>query len=306
MPMDLKLLRYFVALAEEAHFGRAAERLHITQSPLSYGIQELEAELGVRLFERTTRSTVLTAAGKVVLEDARRALAAAQQVYAAAASVAQGYHGYLRIAIADSLAQPRLSELLALCREEEPEVELRIAMTPVAQLLKGLQDETIDAGFTLFHEEVKGHVADPVWEDRLAVAMPARHQLLIHKNVPMADALQYPLIVCHPESCQGGYSYIEAVFAAAKAQPIVVEHVPGHESMLMLIGAGLGIGFAIDSQIAQFQRPDVAVRPMEAALPPLTTYLLHSAKPSPQLERFIERAHRVGGASMSEGDERKN
>lgn len=177
-------------------------------------------------------------------------------------------------------------------------------MTPVAQLLKGLQDETIDAGFTLFHDEGKGYVADAVWEDGLAVAMPVRHQLMIHKRVPMADALQCPLIVCHPESCQGGYAYIEAVFAAAKAHPIVAEHVPGHESMLMLIGAGLGIGFAIDSQIAHFQRPDVAVRLMEPGLPPLTTYLLHaSAKPSPQLERSIERARRVGGLMTTDGGE---
>ena len=308
MHMDLKHLRYFVAVAEEAHFGRAAERLHMTQPPLSYGIQELEADLGVRLFERTTRSTTITPAGRLLLEDARRVLAAAQQIYVTAAAAAQGYCGYLRIAVADALAQPRLTELFALCRQEEPDVELRIFEMPVGQLVRALQQDDIDVGFTLFREEGKGYAVEPLWHDAVAVAMPARHQLLAHRRVPLAEALRYPLILCHPEMCQGGYAYIDAILAEAKVQPVIAEHVSGHESMLMMIGAGLGIGFAIEAQIAHFQRPDVAVRPMEAGLPPVTTQLLRSgAQPSQQLERFIDRARRVGGLARPEnGGEEMN
>lgn len=303
MHMDLKHLRYFVAVAEEGHFGRAAERLHMTQPPLSYGIQELESDLGVRLFDRTTRSTTITPAGRLLLEDARRVLAAAQQIYVTADAASQGYCGYLRIAVADALAQPRLTELFALCRQEEPEVELRIFEMPVAQMIRALQQDDIDVGLTLFSEQGKGYSVEQLWHDCVAVAMPARHQLLVHRRVPLADALRHPLILCHPEMCQGGYAYIDAILAEAKAQPVIAEHVSGHESMLMMIGAGLGIGFAIESQIAQFQRPDVAVRPMEASLPPVTTNLLRSdAQPSQQLERFVERARRVGGLGPHAGD----
>lgn len=166
-----------------------------------------------------------------------------------------------------------------------------------------MQQDDIDVGFTLSREEGKGYAVEPLWHDAVAVAMPARHQLLSHRRVPLAEALRYPLILCHPEMCQGGYAYIDAILAEAKVQPVIAEHVSGHESMLMMIGAGLGIGFAIEAQIAHFQRLDVAVRPMEAGLPPVTTHLLRSgAQPSLQLQRFIDRARRVGGLGLPDDE----
>lgn len=117
--MELRHLRCFVAIAEELHFARAAERLHIEQSPLSRTIKELEYHLGVRLFERTTRRTQLTWAGKVLLEEAHRVFAAIDQVKVSVKVAATGYHGRLRIALSDGIAQPRLSALLAQCRDQQ-------------------------------------------------------------------------------------------------------------------------------------------------------------------------------------------
>jgi ferredoxin len=114
--MELRHLRCFVAVAEELHFARAAERLHIEQSPLSRAIKELEYNLGVRLFERTTRRTRLTWAGKVLLEEAHRIFAAIDQAKASVKAAATGYHVRLRIALSDGIAQPRISTLLAQCR----------------------------------------------------------------------------------------------------------------------------------------------------------------------------------------------
>lgn len=294
--MELRQLRQFVVVAEELHFARAAERLHMTQSALSHAIKELEDDLNVRLFERTTRTTRITYAGTVFYEEAQRVLAAVQQARSTAVAAAQGYRGYLRVAVADALAQPRLSELFGRCREEEPEVELRLFEMPVAQMVRALQSEEIDAGFTLSPDQSEGCQAEAVWHDDVAVAMPPRHPLLARKRVTVADALQYPLILAHPEMCQGGYQYVEAMLAKAQADPVIAEHVSGHEAMLMMIGAGFGVGFAIDSQIAQFQRPDIVVRPMETGLPPVTTYLMRrQTAPSEPLARFIARALRVGG-----------
>ncbi len=154
--MELRHLRCFVAVAEELHFARAAERLHIEQSPLSRAIKELEYDLRVQLFERTTRSTRLTWAGKVFLEDVRRVFAAIDQAKANLKAAASGYHGTLRIALSDGIAPSRLAALLALCRAEEPEVEIRLFQTPFAQQLKGLRDDLYDAGFAQWAEAGEG------------------------------------------------------------------------------------------------------------------------------------------------------
>lgn len=128
--MDLRHLRYFMAVAEELHFGRAAERLNIEQSPLSRTIKNLESELGVMLLERTSRGTRLTWAGQVFLEDARRVLLFLEQAKTNAKAASTGYRGTLRIALSDGIAHSRLTALLALCREEEPEVEIRLFEIP--------------------------------------------------------------------------------------------------------------------------------------------------------------------------------
>ena len=114
--MELRHLRCFVAVAEELHFARAAEKLHIDQSPLSRTIRELEDEFGTRLFTRTTRSTRLTHAGKVFLERVPRIFAALEQARDGVKSAANGFHGQLRIALSDGITPSRLPTLLARSR----------------------------------------------------------------------------------------------------------------------------------------------------------------------------------------------
>lgn len=147
--MELRHLRCFIAVAEELHFARAAERLHIDQSPLSRTIKELEEELGARLFVRTTRSTQLTRAGRLFLEHVQRVFAALDQARDSVKSVANGFHGQLRLALSDGITPSRLPALLAQCREEDPEVEVRLFEVPLAQQIKGLHDNLYDAGFSM-------------------------------------------------------------------------------------------------------------------------------------------------------------
>lgn len=116
--MNLRHLRCFVAVGEELHFGRAARRLHVEQSPLSRTIRQLEADLGVTLLERMPRSVCLTPAGQVFLEEARRVLLTLEQARTKARAVAAGLQGTLRIALTGCAGQVRLPALLALCREE--------------------------------------------------------------------------------------------------------------------------------------------------------------------------------------------
>lgn len=145
--MELRHLRYFLAVAEELHFARAAEKLHIEQSPLSRAIKELEEELGVVLLARTTRSTRLTRAGKLFIVHVRRVFSALEQARDSVKAAANGFHGQLRVALSDGITPSRLPALLALCRQEEPEVELRFFEVPLSQQIKGLHEDMYDVGF---------------------------------------------------------------------------------------------------------------------------------------------------------------
>jgi len=196
--MELRHLRCFQAVAEELHFARAAERLHIDQSPLSRTIKELEEELGARLFVRTTRSTQLTRAGRKLLEHVPRIFTALEQARDSVKSAANGFHGQLRIALSDGVTPSRLPALLARCREEDPEVEVRLFEVSLSQQIKGLHDDLYDAGFSMADDVGDGILVTPAWEDELMVAVPARHPLLAYKRVPPEEVLRHPLVLMRP------------------------------------------------------------------------------------------------------------
>ncbi|NMG49846.1 LysR family transcriptional regulator [Azoarcus communis] len=294
--MNLRQLRCFIAVAEELHFGRAAERLHIEQSPLSRIIKKLESDIDVILFERTSRGTRLTWAGKVFLDDAKRMILAFEQAKANAKSAAAGYRGTLRIALSDGIARIHLSALLALCREEEPEVEIRLFETAFPQNVKGLHEDLYDAGFALADEVDDGIIAEPVWRDPIVVAVPVRHPLLAYKRVPLREVMTYPLVLCHPEVCEGCSRQLEQLLRSVDAQPVVVERVTSHDLMLALVAAGYGIGFSSTAHLGACNYADVVARPLAGSSSVLTTYLLRSdGEPSEQLSNFIGRTNRVGG-----------
>ena len=183
--MELRHLRCFLAVAEELHFARAAERLHIDQSPLSRTIQELEEDLGAPLFLRPTRSTRLTRAGKLFLEHVPRVFAALEQARHSVKAAAAGYHGQLRIALSDGITPSRLSSLMALCRQEDPDIAIRFSEVPLSQQIKGLHDDLYDVGFAKSANVGDGILATPVWSDPVHVAVPARHPLLSYKRIPL-------------------------------------------------------------------------------------------------------------------------
>jgi DNA-binding transcriptional LysR family regulator len=296
--MELRHLRCFVAVAEELHFARAAERLHIEQSPLSRAIKELEYHLGVRLFDRTTRSTRLTWAGQVFLEDVRRAFAALEQAKDNAKAAANGYHGTLRIALSDDISPSRLAALLAQCRAEEPEVEIRLFQIPFQQQVKGLRSDLFDAGLAQSSEAGEGVIAEAAWADPLVVAVPARHPLLVHKSIPLEEVLRYPLVLCHPETCEGCSRQIDCILRTAGVEPRIAEYVGTHDLLLTLIAAGYGVGLTCAARIETCRGAGVVTRPLAGRTVTLTTYLLRpDIEPSTQLSHFIGRVNSVDPAS---------
>ena len=288
--MELRHLRCFLAVAEELHFARAAERLHIEQSPLSRTIKELEERLGEQLFVRTSRSTQLTRAGKLLLEHVPRVFSALQQARDSVKAAANGFHGQLRIALSDGITPSRLPALLALCRQEEPEVDIRLFQVPLSQQIKGLQDDLYDVGFAQPDEVGEGIVVEAVWSDPLMVAVPARHHLLKFKRIPLDDLLQFPLVLCDPQACEGHARQVERVLRRSDREPLIAERVVSFELMMVVVSAGFALGLAGLPHIAASRELGVVARPLAGRSPMLTTYLLRrEGETSEVLSRFIDR-----------------
>ena len=288
--MEMRHLRCFLAVAEELHFARAAERLHIEQSPLSRAIKELEEDLGVVLFVRTTRSTRLTRAGELFLEHVRRIFSALEQARDSVKAAANGFHGQLRVALSDGITPSRLPALLALCRQEEPEVELRFFEVPLSQQIKGLHEDLYDVGFAQSDEVGDGIATMPVWSDALMVAVPARHPLLAHKRIPLDELLRYPLVLCDPQACESHAKHVDRVLRRVDMEPLVAERVATCDLMMALVSAGFALGLTGQSHIAASRETGVVARPLALRVPPLTTYLLRlEGDPPDVLTRFIER-----------------
>jgi DNA-binding transcriptional LysR family regulator len=296
--MELRHLRCFQAVAEELHFARAAERLHIEQSPLSRAIKELEEALGVQLFVRTTRSTRLTLAGRLFLDHVPRVFATLEQARESVKAAANGFHGQLRIALSDGVTPSRLPALLARCREEDPEIEIRLFEVPLDQQIKGLHDDLYDAGFSMADEVGDGIIIDSAWEDQLMVAVPARHPVLVYKQVPLEEVLRYPIVLGDPAVCEGHARQVDRILRRQEREPLIAQRVATFDVMMALVSAGLALGLAGAAHIASSREPGVVARALAGKPPLLTTYLLRrDAEPSQMLARFIERL-----ASMESND----
>ena len=288
--MELRHLRYFLTVAEELHFARAAEKLHMDQSPLSRAIKDLEDELGAKLFTRTTRNIRLTHAGKVFLERVPRIFEALEQARDGAKSAASGFHGQLRIALSDGITPSRLPALLARSRAEEPEVEIRLFEVPLDQQIRGLQEDLYDAGLSMADEVGDGIVTTPAWDDELMVALSLRHPLLEHRRIPLEMVLQQRLVLGDPAACQGHTRQIDRILQKRDEELQILQRVATFDVMMALVSAGLAVGLAGAAHIASSKEPGVKARQLAGTPPMLTTYLLRrDTEPSPMLTRFIQR-----------------
>ena len=295
--MELRHLRCFLIVAEELHFARAAERLHIDQSPLSRTIKELEEELGARLFIRTTRSTQLTRAGRQLLEHVPRIFTALDQARDGVKSATNGFLGQLRIALSDGVTPTRLSTLLARCREEDPEVEMRLFEVPLGLQIKGLHEDLYDVGFSMAEDGGDGILVTPAWEDELMVAVPARHPVLAFKQVPLKEVLRYPLALVDPAVCEGHARQVDRFLRKLDQEPLIAQRVATFDVMMTLVSAGLALGLAGEAHIASSREPGVVARRLAGKPYMLTTYLLRrDAEPSEMLARFIERVAFIDSA----------
>lgn len=207
----------------------------------------------------------------------------------------------LRLAVSEAGAQPPLARLLALQRIEEPDVELSLSETFLARQVEGLLTGLYDVGLAISGEESSGLTAEPIWQEPLALAVPARSPLLTYTHVPLSEALRYPMVLWHPTACAGIHRQVSRILDDATAAPIMAERVTSSDLMMTLVAAGYGIGLAPAAQIVAYRPLGVVMRPLAGLSPQLITYLLRpNAEASDSLFRFARRAMRVG--SMRQGN----
>lgn len=295
MNMRIRHLHYFLIVAEELNFARAATRVHIEPSPLSRAIRELESDLGVRLFRRTKGRMQLTWAGEVFREEANHILRFLENSRIRVKAAARGCLKQLRIGLADNLAQPRITTLLARCREEEPQTNIRITEMTLSEMIKALEHDHIDIGFTVQKNSLDGINFETVWWDRFAVAIPKNHPLLSLEKLPVEEVMKYPLILCHPEICQGENEAISQWCRNITTPLNITDDISRYESMMMMVAAGYSIGIGLQSQITLYSHPDVIIRSTTDDIPSTATFIVTRSKPpSDELSRFITRAKLIG------------
>jgi DNA-binding transcriptional LysR family regulator len=289
--MDLRHLRYFIAVAEELHFGRAAGRLHIESSPLSRAIKELESELGVRLFIRDTRKTTITNAGSLFLEEARRVLATLEQGCAKVRSIAQGKSGVLRIAYSSGLAQPRLAGIITQFRLAEPAIDIQIDEKSFRDQAKSLRSGLLDIGLAMSGFADDDIVAEPLWQDPLVAILSVRHPFTMRHSIALGDLFGQALVLCHPEYGSGDHEQIDGLLRQSIPRPNVAQFGATASEVMTLVAAGYGIGLMSAAEVAMFHRMDIIVRPMKDAHAAVTTFLLRSrieSAPAAPAARFVE------------------
>jgi DNA-binding transcriptional LysR family regulator len=239
--MELRHLRYFIAVAEELHFGKAAERLFITQPPLSQQIQQLERELGFLLFHRTQRSVKLTAAGQMFLDEARQTLTALERAAQAGRRVARGEAGWLGVGFVGTATYEALPAALSAFRAAYPEVELVLRELVSARQAQALRDHRIHVGLTRPPLREEDLVSEPLVQEALLAALPAAHPLAAAERLALAALAGEPFIL-FPRFPSPSYAdFVLACCAEVGFQPQVVQEAAEMQTAISLVVAGIGV-----------------------------------------------------------------
>jgi len=265
--IELRHLRYFVAVAEELHFGRAAQRLHIAQPPLSQQIRRLEELLGYPLFERTSRSVALTAAGKLLLERARRTLANLQRDMEETRSAGRGEVGSLHVGFVGSAMLTTLQEIFQRYREAYPKVRLQLHESFTSLVAEQLLNGTLDVGLVRDGDPTSGLVSAPIFEEPFVAVLPTKHSKAQLKGAPRkrisAGELKDEPFVYYPR--YAGKIAFERPFLYCEEfgfQPRIVQEASHWLTILRLIASGLGVSIA-PACVEQIASPEVVCLPLE-------------------------------------------
>ncbi len=285
--MELRHLHYFVAVAEELNFRRAAERLRLAQPALSAQIKSLEGELELRLLERSTRSVKLTHSGRVLLDEARAVLSAAAQAEQRVRKAEHGLVGTLRLGVIAPAANAWLAGVLRGFHQRFPGVQLSLFDLTSPEQLRRVHLGELDAGLLrppVGFPELVHKVVEESWQ---VLAAPTGHRLALKRQLKWVDFDEEGLVMLHPSLQHGYYDAFLAACSKAGAHPNTAQYANDIHTKLWLISAGFGVA-PTTATFAQVKRPGVIFRRLPPGLPRVQTVLVwRRADDSPALANLV-------------------
>lgn len=296
--MELRQLRYFLAVAEELHFGRAAARLHMSQPPLSVQISRLEAELGTALFERSTRRVVLTPAGNHLRQAAQSVLGRIDDITGEMRDYADGLSGQLTAGFVSSANYTILPAVMRLFRARRPNVTTQLVPLTSGEQLERLRAGTLDIGivrdeFPSAGQGVTGLHAEVVFEERLVACLPVEHPLAARAEVSPHEIAAVPMI-SYPRSLMPGYvDRVSEVLAHTEAH--IVEEVVHQETALGFVASGTGTSILPES-VRHLVPPSIATVPLMGAPTTRLIAVRASAADHPPVSVFVGCLHEAAAS----------
>ena len=259
----IRQLRYFLAVAEEQSFTRAAVKLHISQPPLSVQIKTLEAELGVGLFERTNRGVVLTAAGQVYCEEARAILERLGQAKTAAQRAARGQAGSLSIGFVSIADFTLLPGALKRFRERYPDVELHLVEETTDVQVRELKADRLDLGIGLAPVDDTEVAFTPLFDESLLLAVPSDMSPPPARRPSLAAFRDHPFVLFPRPMAPGLFDAVQGYCAAAGFTPRILQYARQMQTIISIVSTGVGISL-VPSSLKNLQRTGVSyLRPRE-------------------------------------------
>lgn len=286
--MDLRDMRYFLAVAQEGHMGRAAARLHLSQPPLTRHIQALEAKLGVNLFVRTPKGMSLTDAGHALLQEVPNLLDLAQQAAERTRLAGQGLIGQLDIGLFGSGVLDVIPRILARFHEARPEVKIVLHNLTKDAQLQALRERRISIGFNRLVPQSADIGVETVLREPLVVALAASHPLAVRPSLRLENLANVPLILYPNVPLHGLAQEIGNAFRAEGVPLRVEQEVPDVVTAIALTSAGFGVTITTQSA-TNLRLPKVVFRPLHCnRLKDLELSCLYRrADPSPALQAFL-------------------
>jgi DNA-binding transcriptional LysR family regulator len=288
--MELRHLRYFVAIGEDQHYGRAARRLRVAQPALSRQIQDLEEELGFKLFERLPRGVKLSPAGKLFLEDARRILQGVNEAAGRADRVARGQLGTLSVGFPENLSwHGVVPDSFRRFREQQPEAELQVQPLPSLVQIETIRSGRLDAGFLSFMPKADLELDQiPVGVNYIVLAVPKRHPLTKLKRLRLRDLTDAPFIWFPRRESPALYDdLMHRCYRGGLKSPHIVQEGPNEATILSLVSTGLGVGWVLGTARWRCPKSVVLLRVTDLKLPLPLTLAWRKDNTSPLLAKFV-------------------
>jgi DNA-binding transcriptional LysR family regulator len=294
--MELRHLRYFLAVGEDQHYGRASRRLGVAQPALSRQIQDLEKEIGFKLFDRLPRGVKLSAAGELFMEDARRILREVGEATARAARVARGQSGTLRVGFAENASWHGVApDSFRRFRQQQPDVDLQLQPASSLEQVDAIRSGSLDAGFVNFMPKVDPDMDQLiVGRQHVELAAPKRHPVTRLQNLRLRDLTDAPFIWFPRRASPAFYDrLIRECYRGGLRSPRIVQEGLNEATILSLVSAGLGVGWVLGS--ARWRSPQaVAILPVvDLNIPVLLALAWRRDNTSPLLARFIDVIQRM-------------